>query len=67
MTFDSLKAVFTCLGGGRIEHSSKDQKIHIYGYSKTYGGKVDHNISLDLVRKITNYPAQNYTQSPEGY
>ena len=31
--FHQLGLEYECVGGGRIRHDSKNQKIHIYGYS----------------------------------
>lgn len=31
--FHQLGLEYECVGGGRIRHDSKNQKIHVYGYS----------------------------------
>ena len=31
--FHELGLEYKCMGGGRIEHNSSEQRIHIYGYS----------------------------------
>lgn len=31
--FSELRLDYDCVGGGRIQHDSKNQKIRIYGYS----------------------------------
>ncbi|XP_073500181.1 14 kDa phosphohistidine phosphatase-like [Phyllobates terribilis] len=38
-----------CLGGGKIEHNSKDKKIRIFGESTGYG-KADHSITAEKLR-----------------
>ncbi|KAM3915383.1 14 kDa phosphohistidine phosphatase-like [Leptodactylus fuscus] len=44
-----------CLGGGKIEHNSKDKKIRVFGESTGYG-KADHSISAEKLRnKYTDY------------
>uniref|UniRef100_H1A3X6 Phosphohistidine phosphatase 1-like n=1 Tax=Taeniopygia guttata TaxID=59729 RepID=H1A3X6_TAEGU len=34
-----------CLGGGKIEHNSKDKKIRVFGLSTGYG-KADHSVTV---------------------
>lgn len=53
-----------CIGGGRIEISSKEKFIYVYGYSKRYG-KCDHELSIKLIK--TQYPDYKYSWSNEGY
>ncbi|KAJ6653868.1 hypothetical protein lerEdw1_008616 [Lerista edwardsae] len=43
--------VCTCLGGGKIEHNSKDKKIHVFGLS-TGCGKADHNVTVELLKSV---------------
>ncbi|KAM4046230.1 14 kDa phosphohistidine phosphatase [Anomaloglossus baeobatrachus] len=38
-----------CLGGGKIEHNSKDKKIRVFGESTGYG-KADHSITAEKLR-----------------
>ncbi|KAM8934809.1 14 kDa phosphohistidine phosphatase [Pelodytes ibericus] len=53
-----------CLGGGRIRHSSKDKKIHIYGYSLGFG-QAKHSVTMELIQ--AKYPDYEVTWSDEGY
>ncbi|KAG8436497.1 hypothetical protein GDO86_007554 [Hymenochirus boettgeri] len=39
-----------CLGGGKIEHNSKEKKIRIFGESTGYG-KADHSITAEKLKK----------------
>ncbi|XP_075038847.1 14 kDa phosphohistidine phosphatase-like [Mixophyes fleayi] len=39
-----------CLGGGKIDHNSKDKKIRIFGESTGYG-KADHSITAEKLKK----------------
>ncbi|XP_053324834.1 14 kDa phosphohistidine phosphatase-like [Spea bombifrons] len=39
-----------CLGGGKIEHNSKDKKIRVFGESTGYG-KADHSITGEKLKK----------------
>ncbi|NWX87322.1 PHP14 phosphatase, partial [Nothoprocta ornata] len=44
-----------CLGGGKIEHNSKDKKIRVFGLSTGYG-KADHSVTVELLKKVyTDY------------
>ncbi|KAG9463850.1 hypothetical protein GDO78_020948 [Eleutherodactylus coqui] len=38
-----------CLGGGKIEHNSKDKKIRVFGESTGYG-KANHTITAEKLR-----------------
>ncbi|XP_056379562.1 14 kDa phosphohistidine phosphatase-like [Hyla sarda] len=38
-----------CLGGGKIEHNSKDKKIRVFGESTGYG-KADHSVTAEKLR-----------------
>ncbi|KAI2799301.1 hypothetical protein RDWZM_001973 [Blomia tropicalis] len=53
-----------CVGGGRIEHSPANKKIHIYGYSQGFG-LADHKVSCELIKK--EYPDYTVTWANEGY
>ncbi|XP_063287814.1 14 kDa phosphohistidine phosphatase [Pelobates fuscus] len=53
-----------CLGGGRISHSSKDKKIHIYGYSLGFG-RARHAVSMEKIQ--AKYPDYKVTWADEGY
>jgi phosphohistidine phosphatase len=56
-----------CPGGGRIEHSSSNKSIFVYGYSQSYG-QADHKISIALLeKKYSEYPKDNFKWSNEGY
>ncbi|KAJ1174554.1 hypothetical protein NDU88_006375 [Pleurodeles waltl] len=37
------------LGGGKIEHNSKDKKIRVFGESTGYG-KADHSVAAEKLR-----------------
>ncbi|XP_063796357.1 14 kDa phosphohistidine phosphatase-like isoform X1 [Pseudophryne corroboree] len=39
-----------CLGGGKMEHISKDKKIRVFGESTGYG-KADHSITAEKLKK----------------
>uniref|UniRef100_A0A8C0AY53 14 kDa phosphohistidine phosphatase n=1 Tax=Buteo japonicus TaxID=224669 RepID=A0A8C0AY53_9AVES len=44
-----------CLGGGKIDHNSKDKKIRVFGLSTGYG-KADHSVTVELLKKVyTDY------------
>uniref|UniRef100_A0A8C0VIK2 Phosphohistidine phosphatase 1 n=1 Tax=Cyanistes caeruleus TaxID=156563 RepID=A0A8C0VIK2_CYACU len=44
-----------CLGGGKIEHNSKDKKIRVFGLSTGYG-KADHSVTVEILKKeYTDY------------
>ncbi|XP_069497402.1 14 kDa phosphohistidine phosphatase-like [Ambystoma mexicanum] len=38
-----------CLGGGKIEHNSKDKKIRVFGESTGYG-KADHSVTAEKLK-----------------
>ena len=61
---DGLPMRFRCIGGGRLQHNYK--KIHILGYSQTYGA-VDHNIAIKILKRVTGYPSENFSSTNEGY
>ncbi|XP_034036715.1 14 kDa phosphohistidine phosphatase [Thalassophryne amazonica] len=44
-----------CLGGGKIEHNSKDKKLRVFGESTGYG-KADHSVSAEKLKNtFTDY------------
>ncbi|XP_044162130.1 14 kDa phosphohistidine phosphatase [Bufo gargarizans] len=53
-----------CLGGGRINHSSSNKKIHIYGHSLGFG-RARHAVTMELVK--AKYPDYEVTWSDDGY
>ena len=59
---------YSVLGGGRINHDSGAQTVHIYGFSYGFPWADDaprHDISAALVRE--QYPEYEVTTSDEGY
>ncbi|KAM3875656.1 14 kDa phosphohistidine phosphatase [Diretmus argenteus] len=38
-----------CLGGGKIEHNSKEKKLRVFGESTAFG-KADHSVSADKLK-----------------
>ncbi|XP_053555504.1 14 kDa phosphohistidine phosphatase [Bombina bombina] len=40
-----------CLGGGKIDHNCKDQKIRVFGESTGYG-KADHSVTAEKLKKV---------------
>ncbi|KAM9478477.1 14 kDa phosphohistidine phosphatase [Salvelinus alpinus] len=40
-----------CLGGGKIEHNSKDKKLRVFGESTGYG-KADHSVSVEKLKSV---------------
>ena len=64
----------TPLEGGRFECSHAERTVHVYGYSKGFGGSEggppgremsDHLEVVALIQR--RYPEYAVTQSPEGY
>ncbi|XP_062989480.1 14 kDa phosphohistidine phosphatase-like [Elgaria multicarinata webbii] len=52
---EKLGFVCKCLGGGKIEHNSKDKKIRVFGLSIGYG-KADHSVTVEILkRSYVNY------------
>ncbi|XP_060118148.1 14 kDa phosphohistidine phosphatase-like [Heteronotia binoei] len=47
---EKLGFVCKCLGGEKIEHNSKEKKIHVFGLSTCYG-KADHAMSVELLKR----------------
>uniref|UniRef100_A0A8C8DU77 14 kDa phosphohistidine phosphatase n=1 Tax=Oryzias sinensis TaxID=183150 RepID=A0A8C8DU77_9TELE len=40
-----------CLGGGKIEHNSKEKKIRVFGESTAFG-KADHSVSVEKLKSV---------------
>ncbi|KAK0147544.1 phosphohistidine phosphatase [Merluccius polli] len=40
-----------CLGGGKIEHSSTDTKIRVFGESTAFG-KADHSVTVEMLKSV---------------
>ncbi|XP_005994119.1 si:dkey-51e6.1 [Latimeria chalumnae] len=40
-----------CLGGGKIEHNSKDKKLRVFGLSTGYG-KADHSMTAEKLKNV---------------
>ncbi|XP_041863372.1 14 kDa phosphohistidine phosphatase [Melanotaenia boesemani] len=40
-----------CLGGGKIEHNSKDKKLRVFGESTAFG-KADHSVSAEKLKTV---------------
>ncbi|CAM5160910.1 unnamed protein product [Natator depressus] len=40
-----------CLGGGKIDHNSKDKKMRVFGLSTGYG-KADHAVTVEILKKV---------------
>ncbi|XP_061441482.1 14 kDa phosphohistidine phosphatase-like [Rhineura floridana] len=47
---EKLGFVCKCLGGGKIEHNSKDRKIRVFGLSTGYG-KADHSVTVEILKR----------------
>ncbi|KAM3840291.1 14 kDa phosphohistidine phosphatase-like [Vipera latastei] len=47
---EKLGFVCKCLGGGKIEHNSKDKKIRVFGLSTGYG-KADHSATVEILKR----------------
>ncbi|KAL8177396.1 UNVERIFIED_CONTAM: hypothetical protein K2H54_002691 [Gekko kuhli] len=47
---EKLGFVCKCLGGGKIEHNSKEKKIRVFGLSTGYG-KADHAVTVQLLKR----------------
>ncbi|XP_032082004.1 14 kDa phosphohistidine phosphatase-like [Thamnophis elegans] len=48
---EKLGFVCKCLGGGKIDHNSKDKKIRVFGLSTGYG-KADHSVTVEILKRI---------------
>jgi phosphohistidine phosphatase len=56
---------YECVGGGRIEHDSKNKKILVYGYSMGFG-RADHSIAVEKLKvKFSDYESIDFKN--EGY
>ncbi|XP_030062381.1 14 kDa phosphohistidine phosphatase [Microcaecilia unicolor] len=52
---EKLGITCKCLGGGKIEHNSKEKKIRVFGESTGYG-KADHSVTAEKLKKVyTDY------------
>ncbi|XP_019357442.1 PREDICTED: 14 kDa phosphohistidine phosphatase-like [Gavialis gangeticus] len=40
-----------CLGGGKIDHNSKDKKLRVFGLSTGYG-KADHSVTVEILKRV---------------
>ncbi|XP_074859237.1 14 kDa phosphohistidine phosphatase-like [Carettochelys insculpta] len=40
-----------CLGGGKIDHNSKNKKLRVFGLSTGYG-KADHAVTVEILKKV---------------
>nr|XP_028588299.1 14 kDa phosphohistidine phosphatase-like [Podarcis muralis] len=47
---EKMGCMCKCLGGGKIEHNSRDKKIHVSGVSPAYG-KADHSMTVAILKK----------------
>ncbi|XP_033007233.1 14 kDa phosphohistidine phosphatase-like [Lacerta agilis] len=47
---EKMGCMCKCLGGGKIDHNSKDKKIHVSGNSQAYG-KADHSMTVAILKK----------------
>ncbi|KPP68458.1 14 kDa phosphohistidine phosphatase-like [Scleropages formosus] len=47
---ESLGLECTCLGGGKIEHNSKEKKLRVFGASTGYG-KADHSVTAEKLKQ----------------
>ncbi|XP_053106938.1 14 kDa phosphohistidine phosphatase-like [Hemicordylus capensis] len=47
---EKLGFVCKCLGGGKIEHNSKDKKMRVFGLSTGYG-KADHSVTVEILKR----------------
>ncbi|XP_062308868.1 si:dkey-51e6.1 isoform X2 [Osmerus eperlanus] len=46
---EALGLECNCLGGGKIEHNSKDKKLRVFGESSAFG-KADHSVSVEKLK-----------------
>ncbi|KAF7203062.1 14 kDa phosphohistidine phosphatase-like, partial [Nothobranchius furzeri] len=53
-----------CLGGGKIEHKSKEKKIRVFGESTAFG-KADHAASVEKLKAV--YSDYHITWSDDKY
>ncbi|XP_062857291.1 si:dkey-51e6.1 [Trichomycterus rosablanca] len=48
---EALGLECSCLGGGKIEHNSKDKKLRVFGESTGYG-KADHAVTVEKLKAV---------------
>nr|XP_034979460.1 14 kDa phosphohistidine phosphatase-like [Zootoca vivipara] len=49
---EKMGCMCKCLGGGKIDHNSKDKKIHVSGNSVSVAyGKADHSMTVAILKK----------------
>ncbi|XP_051868027.1 14 kDa phosphohistidine phosphatase [Pristis pectinata] len=48
---EKLELECKCLGGGKIDHNSKQKKIRVFGLSTGFG-KADHSISVEKLKTV---------------
>ncbi|XP_069794213.1 14 kDa phosphohistidine phosphatase [Narcine bancroftii] len=48
---ENLELECKCLGGGKIDHNSKQKKIRVFGLSTGFG-KADHSISVEKLKTV---------------
>ncbi|XP_055498183.1 14 kDa phosphohistidine phosphatase [Leucoraja erinacea] len=48
---EKLELDCKCLGGGKIDHNSKQKKIRVFGLSTGFG-KADHSISVEKLKTV---------------
>ncbi|XP_076873505.1 14 kDa phosphohistidine phosphatase [Brachyhypopomus gauderio] len=48
---ESLGLDCVCLGGGKIEHDSKEKRLRVFGESTGYG-KADHAVTVEKLKAV---------------
>ncbi|XP_030627383.1 14 kDa phosphohistidine phosphatase [Chanos chanos] len=48
---EALGLECSCLGGGKIEHNSKEKKLRVFGESTGYG-KADHAVTVEKLKLV---------------
>ncbi|GCC38572.1 14 kDa phosphohistidine phosphatase [Chiloscyllium punctatum] len=48
---EKLELECKCLGGGKIDHNSKEKKIRVFGVSTGFG-KADHAVSVEKLKSV---------------
>ncbi|MBN3321598.1 PHP14 phosphatase, partial [Atractosteus spatula] len=48
---ENLGMECSCLGGGKVEHNSKEKKIRVFGLSTGYG-KADHSLTVEKLKAV---------------
>ncbi|XP_024134062.1 14 kDa phosphohistidine phosphatase [Oryzias melastigma] len=51
---ESLGMECKCLGGGKIEHNSKEKKIRVFGESTAFG-KANHAVSVEKLKSVFSH------------